>query len=90
MNGACALCCYAGFHARSLNWQRPKQARARASDGQPENLVGRIAETDTTFKHSRMGRGASPAAFPRGAWERSNTMSVSSSTALDVPAPSEG
>ncbi len=139
MKSACALGSSRGFQSRSLNWQRPKQARAHASDGQPENLVGRIGKTETTFKHSRMERGASRAAFPRGAWERSiecgrslphkphvhpkvigrlsgrhreqarshrkagakqpsssfcfsplNTMSVSSSTALAVPAPSEG
>ena len=28
--------------SRSLNWQRQAKTRERASDGQPENLVGRL------------------------------------------------
>ena len=100
-----------GSHTQSQSFLRQPKTRDRASDGQPENLVGRIGKTETTFKHSRMGRGASRAAFPRGAWERSsspqlpsafrfpllasrfpplNTMSVSSSKALDLLAPSAG
>ena len=54
MNGACALCSYSGFHARSLNWQRRTQARDRTSDGQPENIVGRFRKIETTFKHSEL------------------------------------
>ncbi len=54
MNGACALCSYSGFHARSLNWQRRIQARDQTSDGQPENLVGRFRKIETSFKHPEL------------------------------------
>ncbi len=40
-----------GFHTRSLRCQRQPKTRERASDGQPENLVGEFVKFETAFKH---------------------------------------
>ncbi|VVN83435.1 hypothetical protein PS710_01293 [Pseudomonas fluorescens] len=60
-----------GSHARSLSFQRQLEAMESASDGQPENCVGRFHDFPTLHNHVKAERGASLAAFLRGAWERS-------------------
>jgi hypothetical protein len=42
-----------GFHTWSLNWQRQAETRARASDGQPENPVGRFDKFHTLLNNQK-------------------------------------
>jgi len=116
-----------GSHTQSQSFLRQPKTRDRASDGQPENLVGRFGESHTSLNirkwnaerpglHSHAERGndqtvhscfpLSAFRFPLSAFRFPlsafcfllsafcfsplNTMSVSSSKALDLLAPSEG
>ncbi|CAI8705276.1 conserved hypothetical protein [Pseudomonas serboccidentalis] len=47
-----------GSHTRSLSFQRQPKAREPASDGQPENLVGRFWLSNTLLNTTTLAVGA--------------------------------